>query len=81
MTEPTTEAGRRLADAISDYLRGAEVEYILAIEAEARADALREAAERVRALPRYACDLTGAWHIDGTSRAAILAILDPETKP
>ncbi len=42
--------------------------------AEARADALREAAERVRHLPRFDCK--GYITI---GRDAVLAILDPET--
>ncbi len=53
MTEPTTEAGRRLftdmepMDMWESTVTPADV---LAIESEARADALREAAQRVRAL-------------------------------
>lgn len=82
MTDPTTDAGRRLLRYYPEHAKD-----ILAIEAEARAegdkarmmpayqqgraDALREAAERVRALD-------GAGLV---SRFAVLAILDPETGP
>jgi hypothetical protein len=98
MTEPTTEAGRRLADDPDNLPHGLLVTRILAIEAEARADcaekydalfanattvdairadALREAAERVRAykekfgLPTDPHDLF----------AAVLAILAAEETP
>ena len=83
MTEPTTEAGRRLADDPDNLPHGLLVTRILAIEAEAsakhsqhdynagRADALRETAERVRAHPRQ-------WEDGDTiviELAAVLAIL------
>ena len=52
---PTTDAGRRLLDWLHDVYIVTDdlpevLAIILAIEAEARADALREAAERYRAL-------------------------------
>ncbi len=64
-SEPTTAAGRA-------YLRrGGHRLDILAIEAQARADALREAAERVR----------GLWGGSGAGLTDVLAILTPETTP
>ncbi len=49
-----------------------------------RADALREAAERVRALPIPAIEVatrSGYKTIDGLDRAAVLAILEAESVP
>ncbi len=82
---PATEAGRRLWR----WPSGVKLEDILAIETEARADALREAAERVRALDRFALlPSIVALPFVGKSddgplldRSAVLAILDPEAAP
>ncbi len=74
MTDQTTatEAGRDLVMAHSDAIG-----YVLAIEAEARADALREAADAVQ---RYGNTL--AYRPDDPDPddviAAVLAILDPQ---
>lgn len=119
MTTPTTEAGRRLCDAVRSILTAdmrTAADYIpiydevAAIEAEARAgwmpetdcmddetpylrgraDALREAAERVRALREtYAADAIADGYLQTKSRTelvvatldSVLAILDPETGP
>ncbi len=72
---PATEAGRRLLakeDADVPY-GGASVDDILAIEAEARADALREATDAVRQLERQ-------WDGDEDTVKVgdVLAILDPQ---
>ncbi len=67
---PRTEAGRRLL-AIWEN-NESHRDAILAIEAEARADALREAAERVRALRVGWMEEMGGNIL---SRAAVLAIL------
>jgi hypothetical protein len=81
MTEPTTEAGRRLFtdNEPMDMLESDGVTWddILAIEAQARADALREAAERVRALPLQDAP---AWysHEYAVREADVLAILEPK---
>jgi hypothetical protein len=72
MTEPTTEAGRRLMS-----YGIFKPQAILAIEAEARADALREAAERVRDMANRYVDVPLKWE----ALHDVLAILDPETEP
>ena len=73
MTEPTTEAGRRHVRYLSDAVmpRDAAVIEVLAIEAEARADALREAADRVEA----------AWTAHGAvSRGVVILAILTETE-
>jgi hypothetical protein len=74
MTEPTTEAGRRLLDAgngedaiMPDDWLGA----ILAIEAEARADFAARLREAVKALPSMPM-VVGPWDNAGTADAVLL---------
>jgi hypothetical protein len=81
MTDPMTKAGRSLYDELMENGYLFEAEDILAIEAEARADALREAADRVRALRPPDRFVALDNYEQGVSEAAVLAILDPETKP
>jgi hypothetical protein len=73
MSQPTTTAGRSLDAQFGVGQFGRVRDLVLAIEAEARADALREVAERVMALPPITEDATVTG---GFSRAAVLAILD-----
>ncbi len=90
---PATEAGRSMWGEYGYIGAEGMKALILAIEAEARADerdngftlaynlgqrdALREAAERVRALPPF--DPPRAqWFWLNVSRPAVLAILDPQ---
>ncbi len=75
---PATEAGRLHLDQwhpdTIQYER--ERADILAIEAEARADALREAADAVRAgIPALTVELSTGQYVDVD---AIVAILDPQ---
>jgi hypothetical protein len=90
---PQTAAGRRLSDLIASQEPATVVAVraaILAIEAEARVDALRDAAERVRALRvAYAADAMADGYLQTRSRTelivatldSVLAILDPKAAP
>ena len=73
--EPTTVAGRRYLYGLKPHFTSTR-DAIRAIEAEARADALREAAERVRGLPWTHTNDRQGGH--GVALKAVLAILDPE---
>lgn len=82
MGEPTTEAGKRLLDAYfqpaereQELLGGGGIEHLVAaIEAEARAAALHEAATKVAKLPHV---LAGGVSVN---RAAVLAVLRGEPR-
>ncbi len=67
---PATEAGYRHVDRCRIFLGDEALDDIIAIEGEARADALREAADTVRGLDIQPMAMG--------YRAAVLAILDPE---
>lgn len=96
MSEPRTAAGRELVRAIAGLSLGGDgfdgledvPATVLRVEAEARADALREVAERVASLgyplflPRRESPTWDQHAHPGTvERAAVLALLQAEPTP